>query len=277
MQLKIGIPVLNRGDLLFELVRSIDVEADVLIVVNRIGPVDSTVEEAVARLEERPPANLRLTAEWIDGNLGVSGSWNRIIDYFGGDCIVSNNDIQFTPGILSRAFAQIAKHPDIVLHHLYAAACFYAGREFTGTLGWFDENFYPAYGEDQEMSARSARLGVHRCVVKGLGQATIRHGGSETVRNATKAQRAFISSGTRRNREYLAKRWGAVGKRAAEHSRKVYPFDDPSVHPSEWRLNLDARTELAVTCERLTGFPCPIRFHRATGGLTQKTPKTATL
>ena len=35
--LKIGIPLLNRGDLLRRLVDSVDVEAEILLVVNSIG------------------------------------------------------------------------------------------------------------------------------------------------------------------------------------------------------------------------------------------------
>ncbi len=50
--LKIGIPVLNRGDLLRRLVESVDMEAEILVVVNSIGPVDPSVEDAVGKLEK---------------------------------------------------------------------------------------------------------------------------------------------------------------------------------------------------------------------------------
>ena len=157
--LKIGIPVLNRGDLLTRLVESIDVAAEVRIVVNRIGPVDGSVAAAVRALEERPPGHLRVAVERVDGNLGVSGSWNRIIEGFGGDCWIANSDIAFAPGVLGEAMAQVAAEREIVLHHLWAAACFFVTAEFTRTLGWFDENF----------TRPTARIRRWRCAVRGSG------------------------------------------------------------------------------------------------------------
>jgi len=68
---KIGIPVLNRGDLLARLVRSIDVPAEVLIVVNRIGPLDESVEQAVELLAA--DETVRVEVEPIAGNLGAAG------------------------------------------------------------------------------------------------------------------------------------------------------------------------------------------------------------
>ena len=71
--LKIGIPVLNRGDLLTRLVESIDLEAEVLIVLNQIGPVDESVAAAVEALEKRPPGHLRVKVHRVEGNLGGVG------------------------------------------------------------------------------------------------------------------------------------------------------------------------------------------------------------
>ena len=211
--MKIGIPVLNRGDLLARLLRSIDVEARVLIVVNRIGPVDASVEAMVRESEREPLERLQIEVRWIEGNLGVAGSWNRILDEFGGDCWISNSDIAFGPGVLTEAMGQIEAHRSIVLHHLWAAACFYATAEFTRRLGWFDENFYPAYREDQEMALRSAALAVPRRIFAGIDPKRIVHGGSETIKSADERARRYHPARAPTERAVFRR---ALGPRAGE-------------------------------------------------------------
>ena len=93
--------------------------------------------------------------------------------------------------------AQIATAPEIVMHHLWAAACFYVTAQFTRCLGWFDENFYPAYHEDQEMSLRSEAMGVARRNIAGITAERVLHGGSETLRSASEEQRRFIQTANR--------------------------------------------------------------------------------
>lgn len=261
--------MLNRGDLLLSLLESIDVEAEVLVILNRIGPADASVRECLDRVCSKPPAHVRVSVDDVDGNLGVAGSWNRIIDHWGGDCVVANSDIVFTPGILTRALQAIVANPEVVLQHLHAAACFYASPRFTSTLGWFDENIYPAYCEDQEMALRSRSLGVRRCNVPKLGKATILHGGSATVRNADRQQRAFLSRATGFNRQYLGRRWGALPSRMLKGRRFPSPFDDPTRHPADWTLDFTRREQIAAACLSLTGHVCPLRYHRRSGGLEQ--------
>lgn len=264
--LKIGVPVLNRGDLVTRLVESIDLAAEVLIVVNRIGPVDESVAAAVAGLEQRSPGHLRVEVQRVEGNLGVAGSWNRMMEHFGGDCWIVNSDIAFTPGVLAEAMARVAAAPEIVQHHLWATACFYVTADFTRTLGWFDENFYPAYCEDQEMDLRSVQLGMQGRIRTGLDAERVAHAGSQTLRSAATPLRRFIEEGHACAGRYLERRWGAFPP-PGERTARRHPFDDPALHGADWTLDLAARAELARRCEAITGFDCPLVFHRAQGGL----------
>lgn len=264
--LKIGVPVLNRGDLLARLVESIDLEAEVLIVVNRIGPVDESVAAAVAALEQGAPGPLRVEVQRVEGNLGVAGSWNRMIEHFGGDCWIVNSDIAFTPGVLAEAMARVAAAPEIVHHHLWSMACFYVTADFPRTLGWFDENFYPAYCEDQEMDLRTEQLGMRKRTRTGLDRERVEHGGSQTLRSAPSPVRQFIGEGHVRAARYLERRWGPLPAPEG-HPVRRHPFDNPALHGADWTLDLEARAELARRCEEITGFPCPVVYHRAQGGL----------
>lgn len=265
--LKIGIPMLNRGDLLRRLVESVDVEAEILVVVNSIGPVDPSVEDAVGDLENQERAGRRVQVERVRGNLGVSGSWNLILDRFGGDCVISNSDIEFAPGVLQQAMETIALRKDIVMHHLWAGACFYVTPAFPSVLGWFDENIYPAYHEDQEMSLRAMAAGVRRTVVPGIAKDGIVHGGSQTLKSASAAVQAYVQKAKALSRDYLHRRWGALPPPGSSEPGKKHPFDDPSRHPADWMLDLDARKKVSARCKEVTGFDCPIVYHRAEGGL----------
>jgi GT2 family glycosyltransferase len=264
--LRIGVPVLNRGDLLRRLVQSVDVEAEILIVVNSIGALDRSVEDAVGELENRESNGVRVRVHRTAGNLGVAGSWNFILDHFGGDCVISNSDIEFAPGVLGRAMAAIEREPDCVMQHLWAASCFYVTKSFGATLGWFDENIYPAYHEDQEIHLRCGALGVrHRSVPEAKNG--ILHGGSETRNSATEAVRTYIRKAKALSGDYLARRWGAMPPPGIHQPEKKHPFDDPSRHPADWTLDLDARRRVAALCKEITGFDCPIVYHREKGGL----------
>jgi len=256
---------LNRGDLLRRLVDSVDVEAEILVVVNSIGAVDPSVEDAVGELEnmERP----RMRVERLAGNLGVAGSWNLILDRFGGDCLISNSDIEFAPGVLRKAMATIERRKEIVIHHLHAASCFYVTGAFTSALGWFDENIYPAYHEDQEISLRRAALGIRRSLVPGIGPGGILHCGSQTRKSASEPVRTYLRKAKALSGNYLKRRWGALPAKGSEQPGKKHPFDDPSRHPADWTLDLDARRTIAALCKEVTGFDCPIVYHRAEGGL----------
>ena len=266
--MNIGIPVLNRGDLLRRLVDSVDVEAEILVVVNSIGAVDPSVEDAVGYLEGRQGNGVRVCVHRTEGNLGVAGSWNLILDHFGGDCLISNNDIEFAPGFLRQAMAKIHARREFVMHHLYAASCFYVTAAFPATLGWFDENIYPAYHEDQEINMRSAALDVRRDIVSGLSGDGIFHGLSQTRKNASEAVQTYIRKAKARSCAYLERRWGPMPPKGTDRPLKRHPFDDPALHPADWTLDLEARRAVADLCKELTGFDCPIVYHRTKGGLS---------
>lgn len=262
--LKLGVPVLNRGDLLLRLIESVDVPFEALVVVNQIGPVDVSVQAAAESLA----ANASVKIVWAQGNYGVAGSWNLILDHFGGgDCIISNSDVEFAPGALKEAMTRIAARPDAVLHYLWAAACFYAARDFTKVLGWFDENIYPAYHEDQEIAWRAAVIGGRSCNTFSIGEGKVMHGGSQTIRNASDAVRRYISEAQRLAGCYLTDRWGAEPAPGEELPEKKHAFGDVTMHPADWRLDMDARRRLQELCRDITGWECPLVFHRATGGL----------
>lgn len=264
--IKIGIPVLNGGEYLLKLLRSIDLPAEVVIIVNRIGQVKPCLERALTDPELRTWTHLNVVHLWIDGNLGVAGSWNRLIDHFGGDCFIANSDIEFEGGVLAEALSQTRDFPGFAMQHLHAAACFYVPATFTRQAGWFDENFYPAYGEDQEMSLRCSALSLPRRNFSGIRLGGVRHAGSQTLKDCSSLERRYISEAQKLGGAYLRRRWGALPA-AGSSPEKVAPFDDLSQHASDWTLDLAVRDEIAKLHVELFGEVAPTLFYRSSGGL----------
>lgn len=173
----LGIPVLNRGDLLRRCVSSIDYPIDTLVIIN--NGREASVLEAIEEIRTGQNAGLMsgdvAPARWrhleiigpsLDplcwkGNRGVPGSWNEIARQPGAYHLIVGNDILFQPGDLATLAGfiepRVATHTSIYGNHghsLFAITPLH--REIVGT---FDENFYPAYLEDCDDSWRIRQAG----------------------------------------------------------------------------------------------------------------------
>jgi glycosyltransferase involved in cell wall biosynthesis len=148
----IGIPVLNRVDLLQRALESIDIPAYIYIVNN--NSVDSEFQKEFTILKEAHGFDV-YSARY---NLGVAASWNRIIMHAMGlgydKLIVSSNDTMMIPGSLAALSAVDIDNPKDVIWHLCVWNCWMLHVRAIPLVGWFDENFYPAYREDQDYSYR---------------------------------------------------------------------------------------------------------------------------
>jgi hypothetical protein len=122
------------------------------------------------------------------GNRGVSGAWNlgmqRVLDAGYRYAIISNDDLKFSPGSL-RAIYETLKETGAAtvspnqqreirlfnkIDSRYENQGIRAGADFfcfavdieqlTQTAGWFDQNFFPAYFEDNDMHYRMNLSGL---------------------------------------------------------------------------------------------------------------------
>lgn len=167
----LGIPILNRPDLLAELLESLDHPVDRLAIVDNSVLPHSTADgerphgstevqrylEALCQLGHPLVNHIHVARPFR--NLGVAASWNLILSSFpeAPIALLANNDVRFAPGILKSSLARMdVSHPQ-VLELLPSPAGFSA---FLLTalcwdrLGLFDSNFHPAYGEDLDYRDR---------------------------------------------------------------------------------------------------------------------------
>lgn len=142
----LGCPYINRPDLMERMLLSINRPlGDVVIIDN--SP-DASLPESYATVI-RP-----------GHNLGVAASWNRIIAEKPDApwWAIVNSDIAFGPWDL----AALAEHMTTVggLALMQGFALFALDQATLDAVGTFDENFHPAYFEDNDFAYRATLAGV---------------------------------------------------------------------------------------------------------------------
>jgi GT2 family glycosyltransferase len=219
----IGVPILNRLDLLERCLAAIDYPAEIVIVNN--NTVDG---EFKARLEAMATSQgFRVLHQ--TRNLGVSGSWNLIArtGFAEGHewVFIGSNDTFLRPGSL-RAAVEFPKEPHVALYHLEYYNFFMVSQRTIDDVGWFDENFYPAYCEDKDFSYRCTLANLRRINIIG---ASGEHVGSATIHSNPHYFAQNERTHQVLNNEYYVRKWGA------RDDEEVFtqPFNDPD-HDHRW-------------------------------------------
>jgi hypothetical protein len=145
--------------------------------------------------------------------------------------VVANDDITFGPGDLDRLCRTAVEHPEAYIvscagphdgfgtwlpSHGYA--CFVLNPVALAVLGCFDENFFPAYCEDQDYARRAALASLQEA---NCSDTAVRHTGSATIGNDP-LLRAETDRTHEANRAYYRRKWGG----GAGRERWRQPFGD---------------------------------------------------
>lgn len=231
----LGIPILNRGDLLLDLVNSIDHPVEKLAIIRNGNTPD--VIEALEKIESGINPNVKSLYTCIPfRNLGVAPSWNFIIKSFpeASFILIPGNDVKFSPGDLTKIYNCHSSNPDAFIAAM-GFACFGVTPHVIDKVGLFDENIYPAYYEDNDYSHRLKLAGVPELQVPDINP--IHQEGSQTIRsdsfyNSANGQ-TFV-----KNMNYYSEKWGPQA--AGTHDYNVMyknPFNDPTKDCAYWRYN----------------------------------------
>ena len=160
----LGIPILNRVDLLFDLLESLDHPVRTLAIVDnsqaRQGTRTSEVStqlEALRQLGHPLIDEIHITRPFR--NLGVAASWNLILSSFPEATIslLANNDIRFAPGVIGSALRLIdSSRPQVLplLQEPNGFSAFLLTALCWDRVGLFDTGFHPAYCEDLDYRDR---------------------------------------------------------------------------------------------------------------------------
>jgi hypothetical protein len=158
----LGVPIVNRPDLLLELLASLDHPVTTLAVVDnsRGSSAEQSVAGVLSQLEQQGyPGIGCITVARSFGNTGVAASWNLILRSFPSASVAMliNNDVKLAPGVLAQAlkrldpcapqFLPLLPAPQEFSAFLLTARCW-------DRIGLFDPSFHPAYCEDLDYRDR---------------------------------------------------------------------------------------------------------------------------
>ena len=193
MKLIIGIPTINRADLLNEALANYFEdfkETEILICDNGNQEIITRENNFVIYRPEK--------------NLGVSGSWNMIMDYSqkvnATHVLILNDDIYL--GKNEQEIAQIIKlwNPEFLCTELNWCS-FILSLEAYKKIGVFDENFFPAYFEDNDYFRRMLLGNVQMIFNAMLNPVIFRN-------SMTIAKNPELNNGFEKNKQYYISKWG---------------------------------------------------------------------
>lgn len=203
------VPTLTRYDLLAKLHASIDVPWERFLVIDNGGSC---------------PPMWKTTVLNLPGNLGVGSSWNlgmKLTPDVPWWCIV-NDDVVFAPGDLAALTAAMEAGEALVTLDGFSA--FGISRATVQSVGYFDENFHPAYCEDADYEYRCKLAGVPIVTIP----ANLTHERSSTI-----ALPEYGEQNARtypENVRYYRRKWGGPLRGGEVFNT---PFDEGG-DPDEW-------------------------------------------
>lgn len=138
------IPVLNRFDLLEKALASIDYPVDNILVIDNSNSYK----------------NDKVNVLNMPSNMGVAGSWNLGIKCYPHSpyWVFMGSDVEWLPNTLQKI--SVLSSPERFLITNYGFNAFSLGASFVKDVGLFDENYYPAYYEDEDYENRARHMGL---------------------------------------------------------------------------------------------------------------------
>ncbi len=212
----LGIPTLNRYADLAALIASAErgtLVPDHYVIVDNGGTLDIGTFDGQEKIHVIRPGR----------NIGVAASWNIMLRDTPDYIVISNDDAILYPDTIERMITFADQHPNegFLYGHaptsqnawslfLHRAWCF---RE----IGPYDERFWPAYFEDDDMSYRMRLAGVQPRMIL---DCIYDHIGSATLRAFTDAEMQQHHARFSANQSYYTEKWGGP----PQHEQYRHPF-----------------------------------------------------
>ena len=214
----IGILTLVKHDLLTRLINSIDYKVDTVVILFQHGYNNFDF----SKIKNNFINKFIFIASSF--NIGVSRGWNYILEnYLKTYCIISGDDNYFIPGNLEKVakFMTDDKLNDIMFtfnEHISFSTYIFTKKALE-TVGYFDENIYPAYFEDNDYHYRIKLSGNDFIQIPGVdilsGDNNTKH--SCTLNSVNNEYRNKMGECYLRNESYFKSKWN--------DSTSIYPFN----------------------------------------------------
>jgi len=195
MNVVVGIPTLNRYDLLEVCIKSISngsVKPAKIIIIDNGGSYQAS----------RP--NVEVHSQRI--NLGVAASWNALHRIaVPQTLVICNDDVEFGEETLARLLD--CPEPFVVpAEEGVGWACFKQSHSLWNVVGSYDETFYPAYFEDNDYRYRMKLAGIKIAQVP----TGIKHTSGSTKLKMDDWELYKIRKAWKANEEHYAIKWNGL-------------------------------------------------------------------
>lgn len=227
----LGVPILTEPALMWEMLRSVDVEVDRLVIVDNSGE-----GYYIPSLPEFDRFNVTYVRP--GHNMGVAASWNAIIKTTSRAewWAIVNHDVVFSAGDLAR----LEEHMDSaggLATMMGGFSIFGIDREVVARVGLFDENYVPAYFEDNDYD--------YRCRLAGVQMTGLPSGSTHRISSTLRSDPRFMEANKNTfllNREYYISKWGGTPYQEMYDT----PFNNGGDFRT-WRLDIDRLADQSWT------------------------------
>lgn len=243
----ISVAVISTTYWIKKLIDSIDYPVNDLVIFNNSANVSITKELDLISQQSYTYIN-KISIVSFPHNIGLPATWNLTIKCFINSpyWLFVNDDVRFTPGLLKEMNNEANKEDIGVVH---------AGGGDFGDGSWdlfiikdwviqqfglFDENFYPAYGEDVDYIMRIHGSGLkrtHSIPIPYYHGDSIDYNktGQQTKKIMPQLEEKLISCNFT-NYEYLYKKWGPDWRMTQPYK---YPFNNEMYPKSYTTFDLE--------------------------------------
>lgn len=227
IHITMSIPTLSRYDLLMNAMETIAASTrhpNVMMIIDNGG----NLQEWMGSRKFPLPTQVYVPS----ANLGVGPScnvaWKAARQYY----LHSNDDVVFDPDCIrlleEAAKAQPANHFFLPFHEEGAAfTVFLASRDMFTMTGGFDEQFWPAYLEDDDLGRRMNLSGIERVYVK---EAKYVHFTSSTLKSYNQVETQLHHKRFEANEQRYREKWGAAQN---SPDQWLIPYNGVKGHTSE--------------------------------------------
>jgi len=204
MNITLCTPTLNRYDLVHKLILS--AEAGSLV------PTRYAIIDNGGSLELNLPQSVmdKVHLYRPDHNLGVAASWNYFLKTYDDYIIISNDDIEVGRDAILHMVDAAEANPEGLFFCIDSAGInawsfFLERKKSLEIIGEYDENFWPAYYEDNDRHRRYMLAGYD---VQKASDIEFYHYGSATLKAYSSEQEHKHHEYFRRNMQYYCDKWG---------------------------------------------------------------------
>ncbi len=159
------------------------------------------------------PMNVPVFYSYSEANLGVARSWNMFCELASKESldavIIANDDIILYEDTISTMLDKLKECPrDFIAYGGdNSFSLFTLPLSVFRLVGKFDENFYPAYFEDNDYVMR---MKINNVQIHHIGDPKYYHEGSSTIKSLPPDELELHHHVFRKNQAYYIKKWGGL-------------------------------------------------------------------